>query len=119
MERKIKYQYSYFIYPYVIDEKKYNQYLLKLLTDKHCTLKIWEKEKDLNIYTYFLPSVRNYLFSSFLYSKEQRNQLEKLDNSMKSALLSKYPCTMFEYTLGKEVQGKVGEKNFLIFQKWK
>lgn len=115
MERKIKYQYSYFIYPYVIDEKKYNQYLLKLLTDKHCTLKKWEKEKDLNIYTYFLPSVRNYLFSSFLYSKEQRDQLEKLDNNMKSALLSKYPCTMFEYTLGKEVQGKVGEKNGIFF----
>ena len=34
---------------------------------------------------------------------------------MKSALLSKYPCTMFEYTLGKEVQGKVGEKNGIFF----
>ncbi len=115
MERKIKYQYSYFIYPYVIDEKKYEQYLLKLLKDKHCTLKIWEKEKDFNIYTYFLPSVRNYLFSSFLYNEEQRKQLEKLDNGMKSALLAKYSCNMFEYTLGKEVQGKVGEKNGIFF----
>jgi len=115
MERKIKYQYSYFIYPYIIDEKKYDKYLLKLLKDKHCKLKICEKEKDLNIYTYFLPNVRDYLFWSFSYNNEQRKKIEELDVDMKAVLLSKYDCTMFEYTLGADVQGKVEEKNGIFF----
>lgn len=115
MERKTKYQYSYFIYPYIIDENKYDKYLLKLLKDKHCKLKMWEKEKDLNIYTYFLPNIREYLFWSFSYSKDKKNKLEQLDTDMKSVLLAKYPCTMFEYTLGKEVQGKLGEKTGIFF----
>ena len=115
MELKTKYQYSYFIYPYVIDEKKYDKYMLKLLKDKHCNLKMFEKEKDLNIYTYFLPKVRNYLFWSFAYDSEHKNKLEKLDVQMKSVLISKYPCTVFEYTLGKEVQAKIGEQNGIFF----
>lgn len=45
MERRIKYQYSYFIHPFIIEEKKYDKYLLKLLKDKHCKLKMWEKKE--------------------------------------------------------------------------
>lgn len=115
MKRKTKYQYSYFIYPYIIEEENYDKYLLKLLKDKHCTLKMWEKEKDLNIYTYFLPKIRDYLFWSFSYSKENRKKLEELELGMKSALLAKYPCNIFEYTLAAEVQGKVGEANGIFF----
>ena len=115
MELKTKYQYSYFIYPYIIEEKKYDKYLLKLLKDKHCTLKMWEKEKDLNIYSYFLPKIRDYLFWSFSYSKEMKRKLEELEIMQKSALLSKYPCTMFEYNLGKDVQAKIGEENGIFF----
>lgn len=116
MERKTKYQYSYFIYPYIIEEKKYDKYLLKLLKDKHCKLKMWEKEKDLNVYTYFLPNVREYLFWSFSYNAEKRRKLEELEDlDMKSVLLSRNSCNMFEYTLGEEVQGKVGEKNGIFF----
>lgn len=115
MERKTKYQYSYFIHPFVIDEKRYDKYLLKLLNDKHCKLKIWEKEKDLNMYTYFVPNIREYLFWSFSLTNQKRRKLEELDINMKSVLLSKYPCTMFEYTLGEDVQGKVGERNGIFF----
>ena len=34
MELMTKYEYTYFIYPYIIDEKKYNSYLQKLLKNK-------------------------------------------------------------------------------------
>ena len=115
MERKIKYQYSYFVYPYIIDENKYDKYLLKLLKDKHCRLKIWEKEKDLDVYTYFLPNVRDYLFWPFSYNAEKKRALLELENDLKSVMISKYPCTMFEYTLGKEMQAKVGESNGIFF----
>ena len=42
MELKTKYQYTYFIHPYIVDNKKYNKYILKLLKDKRCELKIFE-----------------------------------------------------------------------------
>ena len=45
MELKNKYQYTYFIYPYVVDENKYEEYILKLLKNKKCELKIFQKEK--------------------------------------------------------------------------
>ena len=52
MELSFKYQYTYFVYPYSIEEAKYEKYILKLLKDKKSTLKIFEKEKDLDIYNY-------------------------------------------------------------------
>ena len=50
MGQKIKYQYSYFIHPFVIKENKYQKYLLKLLKDKNVQLKIFRKEKDLSLH---------------------------------------------------------------------
>ena len=54
MELMTKYQYTYFIYPYVIDSKKYNKYMLKLLKSKKCSIQFFEKEKDMDLYHYFL-----------------------------------------------------------------
>ena len=39
MELKTKYEYTYFIYPYVIKESKYLKYLMKLLKDITLILK--------------------------------------------------------------------------------
>ena len=50
MELKTKYQYTYFIYPYVIKESRYQKYLQKLLKDSNCKLRIFRKDKDLDIY---------------------------------------------------------------------
>ena len=38
MELMTKYQYTYFIYPYVIEEKKYRRYLQNLLSNKKCKI---------------------------------------------------------------------------------
>ena len=46
MELKTKYQYTYFIYPYVIKESRYLKYLLRLLKDKNCKLRTFKKDKD-------------------------------------------------------------------------
>ena len=115
MEQKTKYQYSYFIHPYIIEENKYNKYLLKLLKDKNCKLKIFEKEKDLNLYTYFLPVIRKNLFWSFGYSKDQLKKLEQLEDTIKASLLAKNACNIFEYKLKEDIQGKVGQKNGIFF----
>lgn len=116
MELKTKYQYTYFIYPYAIKESKYTKYLLKLLKDKNCNLRIFRKEKDLNIYSYFSHRARSYMFSSFNLSKTKLAKLEELPLDTKAAILAKNPCTIFEYTMEKDIQGKVEEKNGIFFK---
>ena len=53
MEQKINYQYTYFIHPFIIEENKYKEYIIKMLKDKNIRLKIFEKEKDFKMYKYF------------------------------------------------------------------
>ena len=116
MELKTKYQYTYFIYPYVIKENKYTKYLLKLLKDENCRLRIFRKEKDLNLYSYFSHRARNYMFSSFNLSKTKLAKLDELPLDTKAAILAKNPCTIFEYTIKKDIQGKTSEKSGIFFK---
>ena len=62
MELKINYQYTYFIHPFVVKQKKYQKYILRLLKDENCKLKRFEKEKDLRLYKHFTPKMRDFLF---------------------------------------------------------
>lgn len=116
MELKTKYQYTYFIYPYVIKENKYSRYLIKLLKDENCKLRIFRKDKDLEIYSYFSHRVRNYMFNSFNLSKTKIAKLEELPVDTRAAILAKNPCTIFEYTIKKDIQGKVTERNGIFFK---
>lgn len=59
MELKTKYQYTYFIYPYIIKQKKLNRYFLSLLKNPSFEMKTFDKEKDEDLYSYFLPKARN------------------------------------------------------------
>ena len=116
MELKTKYQYTYFIYPYVIKETKYTKYLLKLLKDENCKLRTFRKEKDLDLYSYFSHRARNYMFSSFNLSKTKLARLEELPLDTKAAILAKNACVMFEYTVKKDIQGKTSERNGIFFK---
>lgn len=116
MELKTKYQYTYFIYPYVIKENKYIKYILKLLKDKNCTLRVFRKEKDLSLYSYFSYRARNYMFNSFNLSKTKLARLNELPLDTKAAILAQNSCTIFEYTIKKDIQGKTSEKNGIFFK---
>ena len=116
MELKTKYQYTYFIYPYVIKETKYTKYLLKLLKNENCKLRTFRKEKDLDLYSYFSHRARNYMFSSFNLSKTKLARLEELPLDTKAAILAKNACVMFEYTVKKDIQGKTSERNGIFFK---
>ena len=116
MELKTKYQYTYFIHPYIIDETRYEKYILKMLRDKNCSLKIFEKEKDFDIYSYFLPQIRNYLFPTFEIRAERLKELNNMRNEAKSTILAKHPCVCFNYNLGEDVQGKIGAENGIFFR---
>ena len=115
MELKTNYQYTYFILPFVIKEGKYQKYILKMLKDKEFKLKTFQKEKDFKMYQYFLPKTREFLFSSFSLGNSKIKKLEDLPEEMRAAILSKYPCNIFEYRINKDIQGKVEETKGIFF----
>jgi len=116
MELKTKYQYTYFIYPYVIKENKYDKYITKLLNNKYIKIKFFQKEKDLDIYSYFLPSIKKFMFQDFEYSNEKIRKFEELSRELQTSILAQYPCTMFEYDLKQTLHGKAGEEGGIFFK---
>ena len=90
MELKVKYQYTYFIKPFLIKENKYEKYLFSLLSNKNYKLKIFEKERDLNLYSYFIQNAREYFFPTFAFSKGNIRNLEEMDIKTKTKILSKF-----------------------------
>jgi len=115
MELKTKYQYSNFIYPYIIDETKYSNYILKLLKDKKCKLKFFEKEKDYSVYSYFLPVIRKFMFNDFEFTKTKIERFEDLEIEMQASILAKYNSVVFDYDLGENTQAKIGEEEGIFF----
>lgn len=115
MELKVKYQYTYFIKPFLIKENNYERYLSTLLKNENCRLKVFEKERDYNLYNYFIQNVREYFFPSFSFNKDKVNELNKMSNSLKANILSKLHCNIFEYILDKQVQGKINKENGIFF----
>ena len=62
---------------------------MKLLKDKNCELRIFKKDKDMDIYSFFSHRTREYMFGTFNYSKNKIKQLEELPLETKAAILSK------------------------------
>ena len=116
MELKTNYQYTYFIHPFVIKENKYQKFILKMLKDKNSNLKLFKKEKDLRLYQYFLPNIKKTMFSSFTFTSAKINSLEELPIDTRAAILAKSPCTIFEYHLEKDIQGKTGNDIGIFFK---
>ncbi len=116
MELKINYQYTYFIHPFVVKQKKYQKYILRLLKDEKCKLKRFEKEKDLRLYKYFTPKMRDFLFSSFSFTNAKYAKFKEMPIETQSAVLTKYPCVIFEYTIKKDIQGKAGDGKGIFFK---
>lgn len=86
-----------------------------MLKDKNCSLKVFQKERDLKLYKYFLPKIREFLFSSFSYGNAKMRRLEELPIETRAALLAKNSCNIFEYTLKKDIQGKIDKTNGIFF----
>ena len=116
MELKNRYQYTYFIHTFLINQNRYNRYISKMLRDERFELKIFQKDKDLELYTYFLPRIRNFLFRTFDLNKTRIEKMQELPLETKAALLVEYPCITFEYNLKKDMQGKTVDENSIFFK---
>ncbi len=115
MDFKMKYQYTYFIYPYVIEEKKYRNYIYQLLRNSNCKLKLFDRKKDVGIDTYFLPELKEKMFWSLEKKPSEIKELESMDKKMQATIISQQPCNMFEYTLEGDIPGKIGEAGGIFF----
>lgn len=118
MGLKIKYQYTYFLYPYIVSKSRYDKYILKLFKDKRCSFKIFEKEKDMNIYNFFLPGFRNYIFPSFELRDKKLKEFKSFSKEVQSKIVSKQPVACFTYDLAENVKGKMDSQKDLrnLFQ---
>ncbi len=115
MELKTKYQYTNFIYPYLIDETKYQKYILRLLKYKNCKFKIFEKEKDLDIYNFFVPKMREELFPTFELRGEELKAFQKMSLEEQSKVISRYHMVCFDYYMEKNIQGKMDDEDGIFF----
>ena len=86
MELKLKYKYTYFIKPFLIKENKYEKYLFSLINNKNFKLKIFEKERDINLYTYFIQNTREYFFPTFSLNRNEISNFDKLNNKVKAKI---------------------------------
>ncbi len=116
MELMTKYQYTYFIHPYIVDETKYDKYILKLLRDKKCSYKVFEKEKDLDIYNFFLPNIRSFLFPSFELRGEILKDFNNSKPEEKKRKIVKNTVAYFTYDFAQDIQGKVGTEDGIFFK---
>lgn len=115
MELSFKYQYTYFLHPYIIEPEKYEKYILKLVKDKKTTLRIFEKEKDLDLYNYFNPTIRENLFPTFEIRGQELKDFKKLKPDKLAKALVSHSCVCFEYMLGTTSEGRVESENSVQF----
>lgn len=106
MDTKVKYQYTYFIYSYYLEKIEFNEYIIKILNNKKYKLKIFEKEKDLDIYNYFDSNIKKEFFNTF-YINKNGYDIKNIYNNK---------CVIFEYFLEKNIQGKLKNNNNIFFE---
>lgn len=98
MELKPKYNYTYFIKPFIMEEQNYKKFLTKIINEKKFHCKIFEKQADLDLYNFFLPEIRDEFFIN-----NKSDKLERQD------------CIIFDYNFLKDTPGKIGDDNGIFF----
>ncbi|MDP4089895.1 MAG: hypothetical protein Q8930_11575 [Bacillota bacterium] len=100
MNLKITYHYSYFIYPFIISEGKYKDFISKFLSDKaKWDINIRSNPEDLNTHAYFLPYVKKFLFPTLYWSEELKEQYNNMSYKERLEIASKLTCVNFDYRL--------------------
>lgn len=85
------------IYPYIVDEGRLQGYYEELL--EKAELVKFGKKKNKNIYDYFLPQIRDYMFWTFNLGVKEGSTEEEFDNlanDLKACICSKYGCNIFQ-----------------------
>ncbi len=96
----VKYHYTHFIYPFVVDTKKYGKFLASILkNEKVWKFKIHNVKEDEKMYNFFLPYMRKFLFPTVYWSDKYKKRFKNYDADMKANELKHSSCNTFEYDL--------------------
>ena len=106
---KIKYQYTYFITPFLID--KYDEYVLNLRKDNRFKLNIFSKDKNVEIDNYFIGRVKDIMFNTIKLSNEEQKELQNIDDKV-----LKLPSVNFEYIFSNTETEETEEDNSIFFK---
>ena len=84
---------TYEIKPLLVDKKHMHDFYEMILNDGY-NIKIFDKKKDLGIYKYFLPDIKEYIFWTFELKNDAK--FKKMNNEMKAAICNNYEATIFQ-----------------------
>lgn len=113
MEIKAKYQYTHFIYPFVLEENKKISFIASMLKqEKTWNLKLHQQKQDEELYNFFLPYMRKFLFPTLFWNKDYIKQYKGYSLFKKAYSLSKLSCSTFEYNLSSIKTGDILDKKY-------
>ncbi len=108
MALKAKYQYTHFIYPFVVEEKDYMNFVNSILkNNKDWNLKIHNYDDDKESYDFFLPYMRRFLFPTLFWDKQAEKNYKIMGEIKKTLAISKLSCATFEYKLDNIKNGSI------------
>lgn len=118
MDIKTKYHYTYFFNPVVIENTKYEKFLLKLIKDEKWNFRMYDKVVDMEIYTHFLAQAKKVMFPSFYWSNDYKDALNNMSNEKMASEFAKMSCVEFYYNINDnfKVQGKIDQANQIFFE---
>ncbi|HEY5562763.1 MAG TPA: hypothetical protein VIK72_13585 [Clostridiaceae bacterium] len=112
MSLKTTYQYSFFVYPFLVTHGRYKDFISKFLKDEQTwDFKLLEDTDELDTHAYFLPYVKKFLFPTLYWSKEYKDRYKSLKIEKKIDIISSLTCTKFDYKL------KSDSKNYKLNKK--
>ncbi len=115
MSLSAKYQYTHFIYPFIIEKDKYSSFINNLLEqDKNWKLKIHEIREDEEAYNFFLPYMRKFLFPTLFWSNDFIKKYKSMANPKKANILKRSSCVTFDFNLDNIKVGTVSKKRYGI-----
>lgn len=108
MQIKAKYQYTHFLYPFVIENGKYPYFIESILKKtKDWSLTIHQYKSDEESYDFFLPYMRKFLFPTLFWDKNYIKKLKKEGIFRRSLELSKLSCITFKYNMSRIKKGSI------------
>lgn len=116
MELKTKYQYTYFVYPFVVKEKEYTKFIANMILSEKWKAKIFNKIDDIEVDTHFIGTAKNRMFPTLKWNLKDNKEFNKSTTAKKAKTLSELPSCMLEYQFDDDVKGKVEEKNGIFFE---
>ena len=100
MSLNVKYQYTHFIYPFVVEDKDYNSFLASILKqDRDWTLCMHNYETDKESYDFFLPYMKRFLFPTLLWNSSNEKSFKKMTLPKRVETVARLSCATFDYQL--------------------